>query len=238
MPIIVGASAESVHGTIQLCRDAEESGGDAVLILVPSFFKWAMDSRTIQSYFEKVADQSPFPVVIYNYPGAVAGIDLDSDILIRLSQHPNIVGTKFTCGNTGKLARVVAATKCSLEERNVNGGYYCLSGVADLIVPSLTAGAFGAIVGAANVFPKTCVQLFNSYLQGGSPQRLQELQALVAQGDWAMTKRAIPGFKAVLEKYHGYGGLPRQPMQALDNHEAESLFTEVEEIMGYEVSLK
>jgi L-threo-3-deoxy-hexylosonate aldolase len=236
-PIIVGASAESVRGTLQLCRDAEESGGDAVLILVPSFFKWAMNPHTIESYFTQVADQSPLPIVIYNYPGAVAGIDIDSDLLTKMAQHPNIVGTKFTCGNVGKLARVAAATKASMKERQDKGGYFCLSGVADLIIPTLAVGAYGAIVGAANVFPKTCVELFDLYLNGGDQQKIQDLQALLAQGDWAMTKRAVPGFKAVLDKYHGYGGIPRQPMAALGKAAKDELYAEVEEIMKHEATL-
>ena len=236
-PIIVGASAESVRGTLQLCQDAAESGGDAVLILVPSFFKWAMSVNTIESYFRQVADQSPLPVIIYNYPGAVAGIDIDSDLLNTLAQHSNIVGTKFTCGNVGKLARVAAATEASIEERRTKGGYFCLSGVADLIVPTLAVGAHGAIVGAANVFPKTCVELFDLYRKGGDAQELQHLQALLAQGDWAMTKRAVPGFKAVLEKYHSYGGVPRQPMPALEKAAKDELYAEVAAIMKHEATL-
>jgi L-threo-3-deoxy-hexylosonate aldolase len=231
-PIIVGASAESVRGTLQLCRDAEESGGDAVLILVPSFFKWAMNTGTIDSYFRQIADQSPLPLIIYNYPGAVAGIDIDSDLMIALAEHPNIVGTKFTCGNIGKLARVAAATKASNKE------YHCLSGVADLIAPAVDVGACGAIVGAANVFPKACVELYDLCVKGGDRMKIWELQALLAQADWAMTKRAIPGFKAVLDHFHGYGGVPRQPMSALSQAAKKELCAEVATIMQHEKTFK
>lgn len=237
-PIIVGASAESVRGTVQLCRDAEESGGDAVLILVPSFFKWAMTLSIIESYFKQVADQSPLPVIIYNYPGAVAGIDIDSDLLVTLAGHPNIVGTKFTCGNVGKLARVAAATKASRAKGQTTREYYCFSGVADLLAPAVAVGACGAIVGAANVFPKTCVELYNLSVKGGDTQGIRELQALLAQGDWSMTKRAVPGFKAFLEKYHGYGGVPRQPMSSLNQDAKEELYTELMPIVEHEARLK
>jgi dihydrodipicolinate synthase/N-acetylneuraminate lyase len=37
---------------------------------------------------------SALPVMIYNYPGASAGIDLDSDLLIELSEHQNCCGAK------------------------------------------------------------------------------------------------------------------------------------------------
>ena len=236
-PIIVGASAESVRGTLQLCRDADEAGGDAVLVLVPSFFKWAMDTGTIESYFGQVADQSPLPVIIYNYPGAVAGIDLDSDLLTTLAEHPNIVGTKFTCGNVGKVARVAAATKISTAKEAAKGKYHCFIGVADLIAPAVAVGACGAIVGAANVFPKTCVELWNLCAKGGDARKIRDLQALLAQGDWAMTKRAVPGFKAVLEEYHGYGGVPRQPMPALNQAAKDALCADLTEIMEHEATL-
>jgi len=234
MPIIVGASDQSVRGTLALCQDAMDAGGDAVLILVPSFFKWAMNHATIEQYFLTVADGSPLPVIIYNYPGAVAGIDLDSDMLIRLSKHSNIIGTKFTCGNVGKLARVAAATRAS---HPTERPYLCLSGVADQILPSLAVGAAGAIVGAANVFPKTCTQLYRSYQTGSSQEEVCDLQELVAYGDWAMTKRAIPGFKAVLQEYHGYGGVPRQPMQALDKSASQCLLQEIQKVMAFESNL-
>ena len=36
------------------------------------------------------------PVMVYNFPGAAAGIDLDSDLLIELSEHQNCFGVKVT----------------------------------------------------------------------------------------------------------------------------------------------
>lgn len=62
-----------------------------------------MDDARLEEYYAAVADESPFPTQLYNYAGAVAGLDVGSDPIIRISQHPNIVGTKLTCGNTGKL---------------------------------------------------------------------------------------------------------------------------------------
>ena len=37
--------------------------------------------------------------MIYNFPTVTAGIDLDSDVIGALAAHPNIVGTKLSCGN-------------------------------------------------------------------------------------------------------------------------------------------
>lgn len=198
-----------------------------VLLLTPSFFRWAMDAHAIETFFRAVADASPLPVVLYNYPGAASGIDLDSDLLIRLADHPNIVGTKFTCGNMGKLARVVGATKPS---------YLALSGVADAIVPALSVGGHGAIVGAANIFPRACVRVYDLYTAGRFDEARTAQQQL-AQADWSLTKRAIPGFKSVLQKVHGYGGLPRQPVLPLSTQAEELLVKELQDMVLVEQKL-
>lgn len=244
MPVIVGASDQSIHGTLRLCRDAAAGGGDAVLLMVPSFFKWAMDAPTIERFFLAVADGSPLPVVIYNYPAAVAGIDLDSDVLINLARHPNIVGTKFTCGSVGKLARVAEATSPVSEafpsessSSSSTPGYFAFSGVADFIAPAVEVGGSGAIVGAANVFPRACVNVYRLAVQGRREEAMRA-QLQLARADWELTKRAIPGFKAILEEWCGYGGVPRGPMPALGEEARRQLFGDIRWMMEVEEGLE
>ncbi|KAM0271440.1 hypothetical protein ACHAQH_009060 [Verticillium albo-atrum] len=189
----VGASDQSVRGTICLCADAATAGADAVLLFVPSFFKWAMDRPAIERYYNQVANESPLPVIIYNYPGAVAGIDVDSETIVRLSAHPNIIGIKFSCGNIGKLARVAADTKpvsdVSCPSNHGKGKpYFAFAGVADFIAPSVTVGGSGAIVGAANVFPRACMRVYDLAVQGRT-EEAREAQLALAKADWVLTKR-------------------------------------------------
>lgn len=191
-----------------------------------------VDGRAVEGYFAAVADASPLPVVVYNYPGAVAGLDLDSDMLVRLARHRNVVGVKFTCGNIGKLARVAAETGTGTEA----GGVRCFSGVADAITPTLAVGGHGGIVGAANVFPRACVNVYRLYVQGRW-EEARAAQQQLARADWALTKRAIPGFKSILQRYHGYGGVPRLPVLPLSPEEEEKLFGEVQEMMAVEEKL-
>ncbi|KAH8171204.1 dihydrodipicolinate synthetase family protein [Sarocladium implicatum] len=240
LPVIVGASDQSVSGTLSLCRDALAAGGDAVLVMVPSFFKWAMTDEAIEHFFLQVADESPLPVVVYNYPGAVAGIDLSSDLLIRLSKHKNIIGTKFTCGNVGKLARVAGATRVVSEvypQDVAHGGYFAFAGIADFITSSVEVGSSGAIVGAANVFPRSCVNVYNLAVRGKRIEAMKAQQELAA-ADWELTRRAIPGFKAILDNWFGYGGIPRSPMASLGSESKRLLFEDVKGMMKIESQLQ
>ncbi|KAH7027898.1 uncharacterized protein B0I36DRAFT_433068 [Microdochium trichocladiopsis] len=120
MPIIVGCGAQSTREAITLCQEAWEAGGDYALVLPPSYYAglFAPGCETVVRFFTKVADASPIPLIIYNYPGAVNGMDLSSDVILKLSQHPNIVGVKLTCGNTGKLNRIAAATRVAASKND------------------------------------------------------------------------------------------------------------------------
>lgn len=93
-----------------------------------------------------MASASPIPVVIYNFPGVVAGLDVNSDMLSRLGKHPNIVGVKLTCGGIAKVARV--RSQFQPEE------FCALAGQSDWLVPAMAVGSTGAITGVANLYPK------------------------------------------------------------------------------------
>lgn len=233
--IIVGCSAQSVRGTLELCRDAHLAGGDSVLLLPPSYYRYAMSDAAVSAYFLAVADRSPLPIVLYNYPGTVAGIDLDSDLLLDLSRHPNIIGTKFTCGNTGKLARV--ALDCgAASPASPGSGYMAFAGMADFLLQGLLVGGSGVIAGGANLAPKACVQVYNLFAEGRLAEAAQA-QHRLSRGDWVLTKSAIPGTKSALQSYFGYGGYPRAPLQRLTEEDAKQVAEGIRDLMEWENSL-
>ncbi|RPA90559.1 aldolase [Choiromyces venosus 120613-1] len=233
--VMVGCSAQSVRGTIELCKEAAESGGDSVLLIPPSYYRYAMTEEAIYSYFTKVADASPVPLILYNYPGAVAGIDMDSDFILKLSAHPNIVGTKFTCGNTGKLARV-ALEMDAITATSKGSGYMAFAGMADFLLQGLLVGGSGVIAGGANVAPKACVKVFNLFAEGKIDEAIAA-QKRLSKGDWVLTKAAIPGTKSAIQSYFGYGGYPRQPLQRLSADKEKEIAEKIKDLMEWENSL-
>ncbi|PKS08002.1 hypothetical protein jhhlp_006614 [Lomentospora prolificans] len=234
-PIIIGATEGSVKGTIELCKQAYAAGADYCLLLPPSYFRALMDETAIYDYFMSVADGSPLPLVLYNYPGAVAGIDMDSDLLIRLAKHPNIVGTKFTCGNTGKLSRVALATNAKTPTSE-GSGYMAFGGMCDFTVQTLVSGGSGIIAGGANVMPKVCARVWNLYAEGKTEEAVA-LQKVLSRGDWVLTKSAIAGTKQAIQSYFGYGGYPRRPLKRLDAARVAAIEEGVKEVMAIEKSL-
>ncbi|PGG96386.1 hypothetical protein GX51_07840 [Blastomyces parvus] len=238
MPLIVGCSAQSTRETIRLCQQAHAAGGDYALVLAASYYKALLLSDSVLQYFRDVADASPVPIIIYNYPPAVSGLDLDSDTIIALSKHPNIIGCKFTCGNTGKLNRVAAAqaTNNTNKASSAAAPFLCLGGSGDFTIQTLISGGSGIIGGIANIAPKTCVQVMDLYSQG-KLKEAQSAQAVLARGDWAAIQGGVVGIKAAMKAHLGYGGFARKPLPRPTEAMAEAYQREFTELVEYERSL-
>jgi dihydrodipicolinate synthase/N-acetylneuraminate lyase len=110
LKLIAGASAQSAKTTILYTRQAAKAGAEFTLILPPSFYRGSIDDKALLAFYTTVANESPLPIIIYNYPGVCQGLDLSVKLLVELSRHPNIIGVKGTDGNVGKMANLVGKT--------------------------------------------------------------------------------------------------------------------------------
>lgn len=228
LPLIVGCGAQSTRETIQLCREAASSGGTHAMILPPSYYGGLVTLELIKQHFRTVADASPLPILIYNFPGPCGGLDLSSDTILELAEHKNIVGVKLTCGNTGKLARIVAGTRGT--------SFRTYGGSADFTVQAVAVGGHGVIAGTANLVPRTCVKLLRLWSEGKIAEATH-LQGVVARGDWAAIKGGFVSVKAALQAYYGYGGNPRQPCALLEGEALARQMAEFAEILETEKKL-
>jgi 4-hydroxy-2-oxoglutarate aldolase len=239
MPIVVGCGSQSTRETVQYCREAWEVGGDYALVLPPSYYAglFAPSNETIIEYFQTVADASPIPLIIYNFPAAVGGLDLSSDVILKLAAHPNIVGVKLTCGNTGKLNRVASATRRMSKTQNPQQpDFLVLAGSADFSIQSLAAGGHGILAGLANIAPKACIRTIELWRQGKHDEA-QDMQDVVSQGDWTAIQGGVVGVKSGLESWCGYGGTARSPLPKPTAEQAKKWKEGFRELVKLEKSL-
>ncbi|EON97164.1 putative dihydrodipicolinate synthetase family protein [Phaeoacremonium minimum UCRPA7] len=195
LPITLGCGGGCTRDVIAETRMATEAGADYAIVLVPSYFHFAMNEDAIVAFFQELADASPLPILIYNFPGVVAGLDVNSDMLAVLGKHPNIVGVKLTCGGIAKVAKVRAAFEPEQ--------FSALAGQSDWLVPALSVGGMGVVTGVANLYPKCCLQIYDLYL-AGKTKEATAAQLKLAEMEWGFAKGGINGTKWVVAKLLGY----------------------------------
>ncbi|KAF7559519.1 hypothetical protein G7046_g4633 [Stylonectria norvegica] len=227
IPLIAGCGSQSTKETTQLCVDAARAGASHALVLPPSYYGGLLPDELIVEHFYAIADASPIPLLVYNFPGAAAGRDLSSDVVLQIAQHPNVVGVKLTCGNTGKLARVAA---------DCPEGFFVAGGSADFILQGHVVGANGTISGLANLCPRACVRIME-LADEGKWQEAKQLQAIVAKADWTAIRTGFVGVKAAVGHYAGYGGEPRRPCVAPTPKELDGIVLGFDAVMGLEATL-
>jgi 4-hydroxy-2-oxoglutarate aldolase len=107
--LIAGTGIESAIETLRLTDYAAELGYDIAMVRTPHYYKKQMQPANILAFYRTVADRSPLPVIIYNFPQAT-GYDIPAEVVIELAEHPNLIGIKESSGDVEKVRKMVAAT--------------------------------------------------------------------------------------------------------------------------------
>lgn len=108
--LIAGTGIESAIETLRLTEYAAELGYDVAMVRTPHYYKKQMLPANMLAFYRTVADGSPLPVIIYNFPQAT-GYDMPAELVIELAEHPNLIGIKESSGNVEKVRKMVEATR-------------------------------------------------------------------------------------------------------------------------------
>jgi len=206
---MAGAGCESTHSTIALVKKVAVLGADVALLITPSYYKSKMDASALTHYYQSVADASPIPVSIYNIP-ANTMVDMPAELVIKLSQHPNIIGVKDSSGNLAKLGEILQGAR---------SGFQVLAGSAGFLYPALCLGAIGGVLALSNIAPQLCCDILYFFHQGRHTEA-KELQLRLIAANAAVTARfGVAGLKAAMDMVGFYGGPPRSPLLPLNDEQ-------------------
>jgi 4-hydroxy-2-oxoglutarate aldolase len=108
--LVAGTGIESATETLRLTEYAAELGYDVAMVRTPHYYKKQMQPANLLAFYRFVADRSPLPVIIYNFPQAT-GYDMPAEVVIELAEHPNLIGIKESSGDVEKVRRMVEGTR-------------------------------------------------------------------------------------------------------------------------------
>jgi 4-hydroxy-2-oxoglutarate aldolase len=203
--LIAGTGAESTAETIEKTKRAAELGYHAALVKTPHYYKPMYKPEVLITYYRRVADNSPIPILLYSVP-QFTGVALEAPEAAALSEHPNIIGIKDSSGSVQRVSEIVVAAR---------NEFQVLVGSASTMYPSLMIGARGAVLALASALPEKCVALYH-FARRGQLEQARELQQLLVKASKLIVSEAgIAGVKFVMDQRGYRGGIPRPPLLPL-----------------------
>lgn len=211
--VIAGTGAMATRETIELTRDAKKWGADAALITTPWFFR--PNEEELYRHYAAVLSAVDLPVILYNVP-KFTGYSIAPKTIARIAEDcVGLAGVKDSSGAPGNMAEII---------RLCGDRITCLSGAADMFLPTLSLGGRGAILAIANAVPGTCVELYKAFKSGdiataGKRQRTASHvnNVLVA---------SFPQVAAIKSALNGLGykaGVPRMPLLPLTEAQVKAV---------------
>lgn len=142
VPVIAGTGSNDTSYAVNLSKEAEAVGADALLVVTPYYNKTTQ--RGLIAHFTAIADAVNIPLVLYNIPSRT-GMNIEISTMKELAKHKNICAVKEASGNISYAAKLIAECGDMLD---------VYSGNDDMIVPLMSLGAKGVISVLSHVIPK------------------------------------------------------------------------------------
>ncbi len=167
LPIVLGLSG--VDTTALADRLDETADWPIAGYLIASPYYVRPSQRGLLAHFERLADHAAWPLVLYNIPYRT-GVNITNQTLLRLAEHPNIVGLKDCCASREQ-------TLALLRDKPQN--FRVLTGEDAHAHEALSDGADGAILLSAHVETATFAAIQAELKRGNSDAALARWQEVV-----------------------------------------------------------
>src|SRR5690625_3890665 len=105
--VVAGVGSFDTAHSIEAARNAEKAGARGLLVVTPYYSKPPQEG--LFQHFTAIADATELPVMLYDIPGRT-GTPIDTATLLRLAEHPRIVGVKDAKGDIAASSEVMART--------------------------------------------------------------------------------------------------------------------------------
>jgi 4-hydroxy-tetrahydrodipicolinate synthase len=154
VPVVAGAGSNSTSQAIELAKDVEAAGADAVLSVVPYYNKPIQAG--MYAHFRAISGSIGLPVILYDVPSrTVCG--LADTTVARLAESAQFIGLKDATGDPTRLLRLRAL---------LGSDFRLLSGDDATASAFIAQGGNGCISVVSNVAPGLCRAMYLALKQG------------------------------------------------------------------------
>tara|TARA_B100000959_G_C14952679_1_gene612502 strand:+ start:758 stop:1648 length:891 start_codon:yes stop_codon:yes gene_type:complete len=165
--VIAGTTDNNTYGSIELSKEAEKLGVDAILLTVPAYNKPTQEG--LIKHFQKIADSVSIPGILYNVPTRTS-LNMDADTTIKLSKVPNIVGVKEASSDADQITNIISKT---------NDDFKIWSGNDNETLSIMTTGGYGVVSVASNIIGNQVKRMMGFILDGQMANAVAEHKRLL-----------------------------------------------------------
>ena len=207
--VVAGVGTFDTVHSVQLAEQAAKAGADGLLVVTPYYSR--PPQAGLLRHFRVVADASSLPVMVYDIPGRTA-VRLETETLIELARHEQIVAVKDARGDLAASARVLAETDLA---------YY--AGDDALVLPLLAIGGTGLIGTSTHFSGALTKQLLEAHERGDATEALRLYRQLLPIYTGIFRTQGVILVKAGLTLQGRPVGTVRLPMVEATEHELSHL---------------
>ena len=137
--VVAGTGSYNTKESVELTKEAEKMGVDAVLLVVPYYNK--PTQQGLKEHFKAIANGTNLPCILYNVPSRTI-TSLSAETVIELSRIDNIVGLKEANSDLVHMARILDGVKKD---------FLLYSGNDSDTFPIVSIGGYGVISVASHL---------------------------------------------------------------------------------------
>jgi dihydrodipicolinate synthase/N-acetylneuraminate lyase len=212
VPVVAGIGSLTTAGAVELARDFERLGVDAIMLLPPFYDPLSFES--LKAFMSAVAEAVTIPIMYYNIPGNT-GMRLAASEIAALGEIDGVDYLKDTSGDAIALAELLAARGDRIKAFN---------GYDTLTFFGLASGAEASVWGVASIVPELAVELWETLAEKKDLDRARQLwRPLWELSDFLESVNYVAGIKTALEIIGQSVGPARLPVQPLTRTERARL---------------
>lgn len=216
VPLVGGACSISTREAVELVKESERLGFDAVMVLGPCYCKPTQEG--VYRHFRAIAEATALPVMLYNIP-IFTGLNVEKETVARLAADvPNITGIKDEAG--------INPTQMTEFLRVTPPGFTVYNGDDIMVLCGLAQGAAGVVSGASHIIGGLMREMIDKFLAGdvaGAREIHLALDPLFKDFCQNGRTNGIPIWKAAMNLCGLKVGPPRLPLAPATEAETETI---------------
>ena len=171
--VIAGSTDNNHRKSVEISKEAEKVGVDALLLTVPAYNKPTQEG--LFQHFKAISEATRLPGLLYNVPSRTS-LNMSDETTLMLAEIDNIVGVKEASSDPVQITKIIDKAP---------PGFRVWSGNDDETFSIMCVGGYGVVSVASNIIGNQIKILMGMILEGNL-----ELAA-------AEHRRLLPIFKAL-----------------------------------------